>query len=66
MGLILLIVLIALVLGGLPRWGYSRDRGLHPQQPLGTAIGGRDRASAHGVHPPRLLSRRSLTQPKLI
>jgi hypothetical protein len=57
MGFILLIVLIVLLLGGLPRWGYSPQLGLHPQQPLGAGIGGRAGAPARGVHPPRLLSR---------
>jgi hypothetical protein len=35
MGLILLIVLIALLLGGLPRWGYSRSWGYGPSGVLG-------------------------------
>jgi hypothetical protein len=30
MGLILLIVLIVLLFGGLPRWGYSRNWGYTP------------------------------------
>jgi hypothetical protein len=35
MGLILLIVLIVLLLGGLPRWGYSRNWGYGPSGGLG-------------------------------
>jgi Protein of unknown function (DUF3309) len=30
MGMILLIVLIVLLMGGLPRWGYSRNWGYGP------------------------------------
>lgn len=32
LGNILLIVLIALLIGGLPRWGYSREWGYRPTQ----------------------------------
>lgn len=35
MGLILLIILIVLVVGGLPRWGYSREWGYGPSGGLG-------------------------------
>ena len=35
MGFILLIVLIVLLLGGLPRWGYSRNWGYAPSSLLG-------------------------------
>jgi hypothetical protein len=35
MGFILLLVLIVLLLGGLPRWGYSRNWGYAPGGSLG-------------------------------
>jgi hypothetical protein len=35
MGFILLIVLIMLLAGGLPRWGYSRNWGYTPSSLLG-------------------------------
>ncbi|MBN1505663.1 MAG: DUF3309 domain-containing protein [Sedimentisphaerales bacterium] len=35
MGFILLLVLIVLLLGGLPRWGYSRHWGYFPSSLLG-------------------------------
>jgi hypothetical protein len=35
MGFILLLVLIVLFLGGLPRWGYSRNWGYAPSSLLG-------------------------------
>jgi hypothetical protein len=38
MGLILLILLIVLLLGGLPRWGYSRDWGYGPSGVLGLVL----------------------------
>ena len=38
MGLILLIVLIVLLLGGLPTWGYSRDWGYRPSSSLGVVL----------------------------
>ena len=38
MGLILLILLIVLLLGGLPTWGYSRNWGYRPSGFLGTAL----------------------------
>jgi hypothetical protein len=38
MGFILLIVLIALLLGGLPRWGYSRNWGYGPSGGLSLAL----------------------------
>ena len=38
MGLILLIVLIVLLMGGLPRWGYSRNWGYGPSGGMGTLL----------------------------
>jgi hypothetical protein len=38
MGFIILIVLIALLLGGLPRWGYSRNWGYAPSGFLGLLL----------------------------
>ena len=38
MGLILLIVLLVLLMGGLPRWGYSRDWGYGPSGGLGLVL----------------------------
>ena len=38
MGLILLIVLVVLVLGGLPSWGYSRNWGYGPSGILGLVL----------------------------
>jgi Protein of unknown function (DUF3309) len=38
MGLILLVVLVLLLLGGLPRWGYSRNWGYGPSGGLGLLI----------------------------
>lgn len=38
MGLILLIVLIVLLLGGLPTWGYSRQWGYGPSGLLGVIL----------------------------
>ena len=38
MGFILLLVLIVLLLGGLPRWGYSRDWGYAPSSVLGLVL----------------------------
>jgi Protein of unknown function (DUF3309) len=38
MGLILLIVLIVLLLGGLPRWDYSRNWGYGPSGGLGLVL----------------------------
>jgi hypothetical protein len=38
MGLILLIVLIALLVGGLPTWPYSRQWGYGPSGGLGTLL----------------------------
>lgn len=35
MGLILLILVIVLLVGGLPRWGYSRNWGYAPSGGLG-------------------------------
>ncbi|MBI2805864.1 MAG: DUF3309 domain-containing protein [Planctomycetes bacterium] len=35
MGLLLLIVLILLLVGGLPRWGHSREWGYGPSGGLG-------------------------------
>ena len=55
MGLILLILLIVLLMGGLPTWGYSRSWGYGPSGGWGLS-GGRRRALAHGVHSPWLLT----------
>jgi uncharacterized membrane protein len=38
MGLLLLIVLIVLLLGGLPSWGYSRNWGYGPSGGLGLLV----------------------------
>jgi len=38
MGLILLIVLVVLLLGGLPTWGYSRNWGYGPTGVLGLLL----------------------------
>jgi hypothetical protein len=38
MGLILLIVLIVLLMGGLPRWGYSRNWGYGPSGGVGLLL----------------------------
>lgn len=38
MGLILLIVLIVLLMGGLPTWGYSRNWGYGPSGVLGLLL----------------------------
>jgi Protein of unknown function (DUF3309) len=38
MGLILLILLVALLVGGLPNWRYSRDWGYGPSGGLGTLL----------------------------
>ena len=38
MGLILLIVLIVLLMGGLPRWEYSRNWGYGPSGGLGLLV----------------------------
>jgi hypothetical protein len=38
MGLILLIVLLILLLGGLPRWSYSRNWGYGPSGVLGVLL----------------------------
>jgi hypothetical protein len=38
MGLILLIILIVLLLGGLPHWGYSRNWGYGPSGLLGVLV----------------------------
>jgi hypothetical protein len=38
MGLLLLLVLLVLLLGGLPRWGYSRDWGYGPSGILGLLL----------------------------
>jgi hypothetical protein len=37
-GLILLIVLIVMLLGGLPHWGYSRGWGYRPSGGLGLVL----------------------------
>ena len=38
MGLILLIILILLLMGGLPSWGYSRNWGYGPSGLLGLLV----------------------------
>lgn len=38
MGLVLLILVILLLVGGLPRWGYSRDWGYGPTGGLGLIV----------------------------
>jgi hypothetical protein len=38
MGLILLIVLIVLLVGGLPRWNHSREWGYMPSGSLGLVL----------------------------
>jgi hypothetical protein len=38
MGFVLLIVLILLLVGGLPRWGYSRNWGYTPSGVLGLLL----------------------------
>lgn len=38
MGLILLVLLVLLVLGGLPRWRYSQKWGYGPSGVLGTVL----------------------------
>jgi hypothetical protein len=38
LGLILLVFLIMLLLGGLPRWNYSRNWGYGPSGGLGTVL----------------------------
>ena len=38
MGLILLIILIVLLMGGLPTWGYSRSWGYRPSGVLGLLL----------------------------
>lgn len=38
MGLILIILLALLVIGGLPRWGYSTDWGYGPSGGLGLVL----------------------------
>ena len=38
MGLILLVLLIVLLVGGLPTWGYSRNWGYRPAGGLGVVL----------------------------
>ena len=38
MGLILLIVLVVLLMGGLPRWSYSRNWGYGPSGGMGLLL----------------------------
>ena len=38
MGLILLIILVVLLMGGLPTWGYSRNWGYRPSGVLGLLL----------------------------
>ena len=57
MGLILLIVLVLLLLGAFPRWGYNQNwgYGLRPFRHPRAGAGGRGDSRARGVHPPWLL-----------
>ena len=36
MGIVLLVVLVLLIVGSLPRWGHSRNWGYYPSGGLGT------------------------------
>ncbi len=38
LGTILLVVLILMLIGGLPRWGYSRDWGYRPTSLIGLIL----------------------------
>jgi len=38
MGLVLVILVIVLLVGGLPRWGYSRNWGYRPSGGLGIVL----------------------------
>lgn len=38
MGLVLLIVLVLLLVGGMPRWSHSKDWGYGPSGVIGTAL----------------------------
>jgi hypothetical protein len=38
MGLILLVLVVLLLVGGLPRWGYSRNWGYGPSGGLGLVL----------------------------
>ena len=38
MGLVLLIILVLLLVGAVPRWGYSRDWGYMPSGLLGIIV----------------------------
>ena len=38
LGTIILVVLILMLLGGLPRWGYSRNWGYAPSGIIGTLL----------------------------
>lgn len=38
MGIILLIIVLVLLFGGLPRWGYSRNWGYGPSGGLGLVL----------------------------
>ncbi len=38
MGLVLLILVVLLLVGGLPRWGYSRNWGYGPSGGLGLVL----------------------------
>jgi hypothetical protein len=38
MGLVLLIIVLVLLFGGLPRWGYSRNWGYGPSGGLGLVL----------------------------
>ena len=55
MGLLLLIVLLVLLLGGLPTWGYSRNWGYGPSGGLGLILAIVLILVLAGLHPPRIL-----------
>jgi hypothetical protein len=38
MGLVLLVLLVLLLIGGLPTWGYSRNWGYRPASGLGIVL----------------------------
>jgi len=38
MGLVLIILVVLLLIGGLPRWGYSRNWGYRPSGGLGIIL----------------------------
>ena len=61
MGLILLIVLIVLLMGGLPRWWYSRNWGYGPSGGLGLLVVLLLILVLAGYVPRRLLNDREIT-----